>query len=163
MKKDTKQIRQSLLKEIVKERWIGDQNHLLNELEKQGVKTTQATISRDLQEMGFAKVRLGPGMYKYELIGKKSRSVLTKQLNILFQNFVVDIKGTNNMILIKTSPGNANSVASLVDNLEMPEVLGTIAGDDTILVVVESSKKREIVKKEFEKLMGKLPEGKKYE
>jgi len=163
MNKDTKQIRQSLLKEIVKERWIGDQNRLLNELEKQGVKTTQATISRDLQEMGFAKVRLGPGMYKYELIGKKSRSVLTKQLNILFQNFVVDIKGTNNMILIKTSPGNANSVASLVDNLEMPEVLGTIAGDDTILVVVESSKKREIVKKEFEKLMGKPPEGKKYE
>ena len=68
-------------------------------------------------------------------------------------NFVVEIKGTNNLILIKTSPGNANGVGSFIDQIEIPEILGTVAGDDTILVVVDLAKNRSPIEKKFKVLL----------
>jgi len=68
----------------------------------------------------------------------------------MFENFVVDIKGTENLILIKTSPGNAHGVASLVDLMKYKEVLGTIAGDDTILVVIDKKQNRVRLEKKFQ-------------
>ncbi len=154
MSEYTKIERQHFLKKIIEEQSIGDQNHLLNELKKHGIATTQATISRDLQEMGFVKIRIGPGLYKYKTVEKASRSLIYDRLRILFKNFVTEVKSTNNLILIKTSPGNANSIASLIDGLEHKEILGTIAGDDTILLVVDTDKNRKIVEKEFQDLLG---------
>lgn len=71
----------------------------------------------------------------------------------MFENFVIDVKNTNNLILIKTSPGNADGVAELVDRIERKEILGTIAGDDTILVVTDTSKNRRAVEKKFVSLL----------
>ena len=153
MNEYTKIERQHFLKKIIKEQSVGDQSHLLNELKKYGIVTTQATISRDLQEMGFVKVRVEPGLYEYKSIETTPKSLLWEQLQILFKNFVTEVKSTNNLILIKTSPGNANSVASLIDGLEHKEILGTIAGDDTILVIVDTDKNRKTVEKKFQDLI----------
>ncbi|MFH1941076.1 MAG: arginine repressor [bacterium] len=153
MHEHTKTHRQQLLQKIIEEHGAGDQNRLLNELKKQGVDTTQVTVSRDLQEMGFVKVRVSPGVYEYKMLEKPSPVLLWDRLRILFHNFVKDVKSTGNLILIKTSPGNANGVASLLDGLERKEILGTIAGDDTILVVVDSEKNRKNVENDLRSLL----------
>jgi len=153
MNKYSKPRRQQILKEIITKYRIGDQQHLLSEMERRGIETTQATISRDLHDMGFIKFRQETGVYKYEFFEKTSETVLWQKLKVLFENFVTDIKSTNNLILIKTSPGNANGVASLIDGLQKKEILGTIAGDDTILVVVDGNENREAVEKEFRDLI----------
>lgn len=154
----TKKDRQQLLKEIIAQLEIGDQTQLLEELKIRGVEATQATISRDLQEIGVAKVRVKAGMYKYEVIEKVPGNVIWEKLQVLFDNFVLDIKRTGNMILIKTSAGNANGVASFIDRTESPEILGTIAGDDTILVVVDTPENGSKIENDFQILLkGKNP------
>jgi len=152
MNKNTKKRRQQALRNIILEEGVGDQHRLLEVMIKKGFSTTQATISRDLQEMGFVKIRVSRGEYKYELLDKASPDVIWERLRLLFHNFVTDIKSTKNMILIKTSPGNANGVASLIDAIARPEILGTIAGDDTILVVVDTDGNRAKVESAFRRL-----------
>lgn len=149
MNEISKKERHLLLKKIIQEQEISDQVQLLDELKKYHIETTQATISRDIQELGAVKVRIRPGMFKYELTEKVPQGLLWDKLRVLFENFVTHIRSTNNLILIKTSPGNANGVAELVDRLERKEILGTIAGDDTVLVITDSIKNRKFVEKEF--------------
>lgn len=146
---NTKYNRQQLLRKLISQYGLSDQKCILHELEKQGINTTQATISRDLQELGVVKVPTGTGLYKYEIIDKPSSDIIWDRLKILFNNFVVQMQATNNLILIKTTPGNANGIASLIDKLQYEDILGTIAGDDTILVVVKNITKRKIVEKKF--------------
>ena len=145
----TKRIRLQLLKKIICGQEVSDQVQLLNELRNSGIETTQATISRDLQELNVVKVRAKPGHYKYEILGKASESDLSEQLTVVFDNFVNEIKSTNNLIVIKTAPGNANSVAVIIDRLGLPEILGTIAGDDTILVIVDTDENRRRIENRF--------------
>jgi transcriptional regulator of arginine metabolism len=157
MNKVTKKSRQKTLRSIISQIGIRDQHHLLNEMKRKGIDTTQATVSRDLQDLGYIKIRTDPGVYKYDLIEKVSVGSLWKRLQVLFDNFVVGIRSTGNMILIKTSPGNANGVASLMDGLEMEEILGTIAGDDTVLVIIDKDENRTAVEKKFNDLLLKSP------
>jgi transcriptional regulator of arginine metabolism len=145
----TRTIRLHLIRKIISEQEVSDQIQLLNQLKNSGIQTTQATISRDLQELNVVKVRVKPGHYKYEILEKPSESNLREQLRIVFDNFVDEIKSTNNLIVIRTAPGNANSVAAIVDRLEIPEILGTIAGDDTILVIVDTDENRKRIESEF--------------
>ena len=153
MQNHTKIERQHLLRKIITEQGIGNQHKLFNELKKHGIDTTQATISRDLQEMGFFKVRIKPGEYKYELLERASEGMIWDRLRLLFHNFVTDVKGTKNLILIKTTPGNAQGIASLIDGVTKSEILGTVAGDDTILVVIDTDKNRERIEKELRQLL----------
>jgi len=145
----TTTIRLRLLKKIISEQEVSDQIRLLNELKNSGIETTQATISRDLQKLNVVKVRVEPGRYRYEILEKASEGDLRDQLRAVFDNFVDEIKATNNLIVIRTAPGNANSVAVIIDRLGLPEILGTIAGDDTILVVVDTDENRKRIENEF--------------
>ena len=151
----TKKKRQQIIKKLITDHDIGGQLQLLEELHKQKISATQATISRDLQEMGVVKVSVKPGVHKYQLMGKVPKGVLWEKLKIFFGNFVSEIKSTNNLILIKTSPGNANGVAILIDRVELRDILGTIAGDDTVLVIVDTVKNSKIIEKEFSLLLEK--------
>ena len=145
----TTTIRLRLLRKIISEQEVSDQIQLLNELNNSGIETTQATISRDLQKLNVVKVRVEPGRYRYEILEKASEGDLRDQLRAVFDNFVDEIKATNNLIVIKTAPGNANSVAVIIDRLGLPEILGTIAGDDTILVVVDTDENRKRIENGF--------------
>ena len=145
----TKRIRLQLLKKVISEQEVSDQIQLLKELRNSGIETTQATISRDLQELNVVKIRVKQGRYKYEILEKASESDLSDQLMVVFDNFVHEIKATNNLIVIKTAPGNANSVAVIIDRLGLPEILGTIAGDDTILVIVDTDENRKRIENKF--------------
>jgi transcriptional regulator of arginine metabolism len=151
----TTKIRLQVIKKILSEQEVSDQIHLLNELKNSGIETTQATISRDLQRLNVVKVRVEAGRYRYEILKKSSESDLKDQLRVVFDNFVNQIKATNNMIVIKTTSGNANSVAVIIDRLGLPEILGTIAGDDTILIVIDTDENRKRVENEFVNILEK--------
>ncbi|MEN6309905.1 MAG: arginine repressor [Acidobacteriota bacterium] len=153
MHKYTKQHRRKILRDIVGAQGVGDQHHVQMELARRGVDVTQATISRDLQEMGYVKIRLDNGSYRYELGEKSSGGSLQTRLQVSFKNFVTEVLGTENIVLIKTSPGNASGVASLLDGLKLKEILGTVAGDDTILIVTDTKEHRKTVEKTFRELV----------
>ena len=153
MHKYTKEHRRRLLREIIGRQGMGDQHHVQEELARRGIDITQATVSRDLREMGFVKTRLGNGTYRYELFEKPSENSLWSRLQIMFKNFVTDVIGTENLVLVKTSPGNANGIASLIDGLKRREILGTVAGDDTILIVVDQKGHRRSVESSFRGLL----------
>ena len=152
MNKNTKTIRQQTLRSILDAGETGDQTHLLAALGERGISTTQATISRDLREMGFVKVSLGPGMVRYESMDNPDIGGLQARLRILFETFVIDICSTGNLLLVKTTPGNANGVASLIDTLRKQEIMGTVAGDDTILVIIDSVENCLTLEQEFQSL-----------
>ena len=150
MHMNTKERRQQILRKIIDQQGIGDQGHLLNELRNKGIETTQATISRDLQEIGYVKIRVSSGVYRYELLDVWSDDLIRERLRVSFQNFVTEIRSANNLIIVKTTPGNANGVASSIDNLKHREILGTVAGDDTILIVVETGSSCKRLVREFQ-------------
>ena len=156
MNENTKKERLRLLKKIIKENEISDQIQLLDELKRKGIDTTQATISRDLQELKIIKIRVRPGMYKYEVLEKPQEGDLWNQLGILFENFVYELKSTGNLLIIKTSPGNANSVAVVCDRLGLPQIMGTIAGDDTILMIIDREENRIALEKRFNAILEKI-------
>ena len=156
MNKYTIAERRTALREVLSGEPIGDQDRLRAALRKRGFRTTQATISRDLREMGVVKTPVGPGAFAYRLPSaslEASPAAVANRLRSLFREFVVDVKGASNLIVIKTRPGDANAVASLIDASAKPGVLGTVAGDDTILVVVNNEKRRAEAEREFRALL----------
>ena len=145
--------RQETLRALLREQPAGSQADLLSALRKRGVRATQATISRDLQEMRAIRVRTGPGAFHYQILDGLTPGVARNKLRAMFRDFVTKITGTGVLVLIKTTPGNAAGVASLIDRMNKPEILGTVAGDDTILVVVDREERRADVQREFQSLL----------
>jgi len=148
-------IRQAAIREALTNRPAVGQDDLALALRKRGFRTTQATISRDLREMGLAKVRIEGGDYAYsaEPSGRPPAAAVAKSLAVMFRNFVTDVRDTTHLVLIKTHPGNASGVASLLDSLDRPGILGTVAGDDTVLVVVDTEARRAALAREFRALL----------
>ncbi|HDL50461.1 MAG TPA: arginine repressor [Firmicutes bacterium] len=140
----TKEKRLKLIEEFLKRKEIRNQEELVTLLKRRGFKVTQATVARDLKELGAVKVKKG-GRCFYKIPDEDSEKLLTK-LKVSFNNFVKDIKHTDNLILIKTTPGSATGIARLIDEYDIKGVLGTIAGDDTILAVSEKSKVNKVLK-----------------
>jgi transcriptional regulator of arginine metabolism len=145
----TKARRQEALAALVRNRPLASQAEVLRALGKRGFKTTQATVSRDLREMGFVKTASGPHASKYTPLPESGDARHEERLRIAFRTFVTGIRGTAQLVLIKTTPGNAAGVAGLVDRLDRPEILGTVAGDDTILVVVDREEHRKKIEDVF--------------
>lgn len=144
MNKYKKQKRIKLIKEILESQEIGSQEDMVSILKQMGVNVTQPTIAKDLKELGVVKVNKGNKSY-YALPDEESENLLEK-IKFAFKNFVKEIVNEDNLILVKTTPGNANSVAVLIDKYEIKGVLGTVAGDDTILVVSKKEKIEEVIK-----------------
>ncbi|MEB3101430.1 transcriptional regulator AhrC/ArgR [Ferviditalea candida] len=122
------------IREIIKNNEIETQDELVDELRSAGFNVTQATVSRDIKELHLIKVPLDDGRYKYSLPNDHKFNPLNKLKRALVDNFVqIDFSG--NLIVMKCLPGTANAIGSLLDNLGWTEIMGTIAGDDTILMI----------------------------
>lgn len=122
------------IREIIANKEVETQDDLVEQLRKSGYNVTQATISRDIKELHLIKVPLLDGRYKYSLPADHRFNPLQKLRRNLMDSFV-RLDHTGNLIVIKTLPGNAMSIGALIDHLEWEEVLGTICGDDTILII----------------------------
>ncbi len=141
--------------EIIKEKDIGTQEELVRELRKAGFTVTQATVSRDIKELGLVKVPTGTGTSRYALPVEALGTRNEDRIKRLFKDSVVSIDSSENLIIIKTLPGEAQGVASAIDNAEWPEIIGTVAGDDTILAVIKHKKSTQSVLKKFVSLTGR--------
>ena len=122
--------------ELIKSREIGTQEELLDLLKNKGYDVTQATISRDIRELNLTKVNNG-SRQKYAVI-VKDEEFSDKYVRVLKEGFV-SMLSSGNLIVLKTVVGMAMAVATAIDALEMPEIIGCIAGDDTIFIAVSEN------------------------
>ncbi len=133
--------RQHRITKLLESQPIANQAHLLELLNAEGVVATQATLSRDLDELGAVKVRIPGGAMAYAIPehGKERSASGDDHLRRLMGEFVVDVAHSVNLVVLRTPPGSAHVVASAVDRSSFTGVLGTVAGDDTILLVCAES------------------------
>lgn len=128
--------RQHRITRLLEEQPISSQGQLVELLAADGVVATQATVSRDLEELGAVKVRIPGGTMAYALPEHaKEAAAPDDHLRRVMGDFVVEVAHSTNLVVLRTPPGSAHVVASALDRVGVPDVLGTVAGDDTVLLV----------------------------
>ena len=145
--------RQAVLLEIIREYDIDTQEELLDKLREKNFNMTQATISRDINELKLIKVPVANGKYKYTVAQKDENIDTQSSFKTIFKTAVRSIDFAQNMIVLKTTSGMAQGVCYELDSIEMDGILGTIAGDDTIFVVTSSNSKSASLVAELKKIM----------
>jgi transcriptional regulator of arginine metabolism len=138
------------IREIISQNEIETQDDLVEALRQSGFQVTQATVSRDIKELLLIKIPMDDGRYKYSMPTDQRYNPLQKLKRALVDNFL-HIDHTNNLVVMKCLPGTANSIAALLDNIEWTEVMGTICGDDTILIICRTESNSVTV---IERIMG---------
>ena len=130
--------RQNAILQLISENNIETQQELTDALCRIGYDVTQATVSRDIKELRIVKRLNDSGRYVYAQSGINSDSDMNERFNIIFEKSVVSIEYAVNNIVVKTLSGMAQAAGAALDAMDLPEVVGTIAGDDTIIMVVRS-------------------------
>lgn len=131
--------RQAKIVEIISNTNVETQEQLLKALEEEGFTSTQATISRDIKELRIVKELTSLGTYRYSVSEKNAPPALTDRLNTIFRECVTSIDYAENIIVIHTLPGLAMAAGSALDAMKINVVLGTLAGDDTVMIVMRDS------------------------
>lgn len=144
-------IRQSKILELIAKYEIETQDDLSMELKKAGFAVTQATISRDIKDLGLVKTLSNGGVYKYA-VQPEAAGVSAKIVN-MFREAVFSIESAGNLIVVKTLPGSANSAALLVDKLNIEGIIGCIAGDDTALIIAKTENVADTTVKRLKNMM----------
>ncbi len=147
-----KYTRHAKMLEIIESKEIETQEELSEELRKLGLNVTQATVSRDIKELRLIKVLTKNGKYKYATL-QSQENVLSDRLVKIFKNSIVSIDYAGNIIVMKTLTGSAQAAAAAIDAVNLDDAVGTIAGDDTIFIVVRDASKMEENIEHFRKLM----------
>ena len=132
-----KNARQTAILSIIEQNDIETQEELAGKLKEMGIAVTQATGSRDIKELRLLKVLSGSGGYKYATADKAEHG-LSERFVRMFKDSVLSINFAGNIVVIKTLAGSANVAAEAIDSMHLPEILGTMAGDNTILAVVQN-------------------------
>lgn len=144
--------RHSKILEIIESKDIETQDELASELRESGFQVTQATVSRDIKEMRLIKVLTKDGRYKYASIREKEGVVNERFLKI-FRNSVTSIDHAGNIIVVKTLVGSASAAAVSIDALNLKQIVGSIAGDDTIFLLVKEQEMVQDLLKQFKELL----------
>jgi transcriptional regulator of arginine metabolism len=136
------------IREMIANNEIETQDELVDLLRESGYNVTQATVSRDIKELHLVKVPLMDGRYKYSLPADQRFNPLQKLKRSLVDCFV-SIDSAGHFVVMKTLPGNAQAVGALIDNLDWEEIMGTICGDDTCLLICRAPEHTETVSSRF--------------
>lgn len=131
--------RQAKILEIVTTRNVETQEQLLQELQDAGFYSTQATISRDIKELRIVKELSSFGTYRYTTSSKEVTGTFSTRLNTIFRECVTGYDYAQNIVVIHTLPGLASAAGSAVDAMNMSFILGTLAGDDTVMIVMRDT------------------------
>lgn len=132
-----KSVRHAVIKNIIENQVIETQEDLAEALRQKHIRVTQATVSRDIKELMLIKVPTGDGRYRYASPMHHAVVFSEDRMQRLFRDTVTGCDYSENIIVVKTLPGGANTVASALDHTKWPEIIGTVAGDDNILIVVK--------------------------
>ncbi|OFX12406.1 MAG: hypothetical protein A2V59_03615 [Armatimonadetes bacterium RBG_19FT_COMBO_69_19] len=142
-----------MISRIIGEERIGTQDDLVRALRRRGVGVTQATVSRDIRRLGLVKVR-GPGGARYALPPEPAQAPDPRRIRAVMDEFAREVMVALDLVLVKTVPGGAAPVAQAIDDTGWPDVAGTLAGEDTIIVVPRN---RAAARAVSQRLRGLLP------
>ena len=132
-----KTIRQMAILDIIAKQDVETQEELAEALRDRGIQVTQATVSRDIKELRLLKVLTPSGSYKYATADKAENGLSERFIRMLAES-LLSVAASNNLIVVKTLSGSANVAAEALDSLHWPEILGTLAGDNTILLIIRT-------------------------
>jgi len=152
-----KNLRHALIKEIIAQEVIETQEDLADALRAQDIQVTQATVSRDIKELMLIKVPIGDGRYRYAAPLKENVIFTRDRVKRLFMDTVTSVDMSENIVVVKTLPGSANTVAAALDHANWEEIIGTVAGDDNIIVVVKPKEAAPKVTARIADLMSDMP------
>lgn len=131
--------RQRRILEIVEREPIDTQELLQQRLLEQGISCTQATISRDIKQLHLIKEPIGQGRYRYTVSSQRNRLNVADKLRSIFRESIVSVDYAQNIIVIKTMAGLANAAAAALDSMSIADMVGSLAGDDTALLVMKDT------------------------
>lgn len=131
--------RQAKIMEIITAQNVETQEQLLALLQKEGFRATQATVSRDIKELRIVKELTALGVYRYTASAGESAGTFSSRLNTIFRECVTGFDYAQNIIVIRTLPGLASAAASAIDAMNMNLIVGSLAGDDTVMVVMRDN------------------------
>ena len=131
--------RQEQILAIIAEESIETQEQLINRLQEKGIPSTQATISRDIKQLHLVKEPYGGGRYRDAGSAQKTKLNFADRLQIILRESIVDVDYAQSIVVLKTLPGLANAAASAFDGMDMPSKVGTLAGDDTVMIIMRSN------------------------
>ena len=126
--------RRERIKQIIKEVEVNTQGELARLLTNEGFSVTQATVSRDIKELGLTKILSSSGKYKYCIVGAEEQVISNKYINI-FKESVISVKVAMNLVVLKTMKGMAQAITSFVDKLNINELMGATSGEDTVMLI----------------------------
>ena len=144
--------RHSKIIEIINQKAIETQEDLAEELKNSGFDVTQATVSRDIKSLKLIKTQDSRGKYKYSIIKNETNDIVDKLTSIL-KNTVDSVEGINNIVVVKTLAGSASAAAEAIDSLSLGEVAGTIAGDNTIFILLRDNNKADELVRSIQKML----------
>ena len=147
-----KTARQNAIIEIVTGQDIETQNQLMEALSQRGIKSTQATLSRDIKELRLVKELTGVGHYRYSMPSQPVNEARSERLAKIFRESVISCDTAMNIIVLKTLPGLASAASSAIDGMNIPALVGTVAGDDTVFMAMRDVKSAEAFRGEIQKL-----------
>jgi len=147
-----KTVRQVTILDIIEKNEIETQEELADALRQRGIQVTQATVSRDIKELRLLKVLTPMGSYKYATADKAENGLTDRFIRMLAES-VLSVTAAANMIVVKTLSGSASVAGEALDSFRWPEVLGTIAGDNTIFMVVRSVEEVQTVVSRIQEMM----------
>ena len=145
--------RQAMILEIIGQENIETQEQLLTRLQARGFRCTQATISRDIKQLHLIKEPVGHGVYKYAVSGNRTTLNVAAKLRTIFRECIVSIDYAQNIVVVKTMPGLANGACSALDNMDMNDIVGSLAGDDTALLVMRNTEAAELLCQEIKDML----------
>ena len=134
-----KSTRQAEILNIIQSVDIETQEQLLDELGKRGISATQATISRDIKQLHLVKVQAGAGCYRYALAERKHTADFDGRLRTIFKESVTSFDVAQNIVVINTMPGLASAACSALDSMAIDQMVGTLAGDDTAILIMRTN------------------------
>ena len=148
-----KNVRQNEILKIIQSKEIDTQEQLLEELRLRGLSTTQATISRDIKDLRLVKELTASGGYRYAVSERKLPSAFDARLRNIFKEGVVSVDVAQNIVVVRTMPGLASAACSALDNMEIEGMVGTLAGDDTGILIMRDNTSAQQFNGEVHKLL----------
>ncbi len=145
--------RQAEILRIIEDVDVETQDQLLSELKARGLTSTQATISRDIKELHLIKELTGYGTYKYAVSGRKTNMNIAGRLRTIFKEGVTSFDRAQNIVVLKTMPGLASAACAAIDGMEIGDLVGSLAGDDTAILIMRDSEKAEAFCDEIHKML----------
>ncbi|MDO4541293.1 MAG: arginine repressor [Bacillota bacterium] len=148
-----KNSRQKMIQKIIEKEEISTQFELAERLKSHGFNVTQATVSRDIKEIGLIKIPMEGNLSKYSMPVNISVGNIAERMRRMFMDNAVSVNSAENIIIVKTLPGTAQGLAACLDQASWPEIIGSIAGDDTILLIIKEKGLVDGIMQKFDSLL----------